>query len=426
MPITFDQISTGKRPSGGVTFLPEPARRDRSLVVLSVDDHLVEPPHTFDGRMPSRFGERAPHVVDLPDGGQAWRYDAELLPNIGMNAFAGRPRDQWSSDPTRFEEMRRGSWDIHARIKDMDLDGVYASMCFPSFLPGFGGIRLQTATKDLDLALAAVRAWNDWVAEEWAGSYPDRIVPLGITWLHDPEIGAEEVRRNAARGFRALAFPEVTDPHGWPSIHTSHWDPIFAACEETDTVLCLHVGSGGGLPPCSPGAPPDVPAVLFGTYASLFAVEWLYSLVAVRFPRIKICLSEGGIGWVASLLDRLEHMVRYDDMLSTWHGIDVTPAEVLRRNFWFCALDDPSAWVHRYRIGVEHIMVEVDYPHGDGTWPDTQASLRRQLDGLDPAEVERFTWRNASELLRFAVPEHVRGDPDAFGDPASSAARTTE
>lgn len=417
MAMTFDQIASGRRPSEGVSFLPEPERRDRSLLVVSVDDHLVEPPHTFEGRMPAQYADRAPTVVELPEGGDAWTYDGQLLPNIGMNAFAGRPPSEWSSDPTRFDEMRRGSWDIHARITDMDLDGVYASLCFPSFLTGFGGVRLQTTTKDLGLGLAAVRAWNDWVAEEWAGSYPDRIIPLGITWLHDPVIGAEEVRRNAARGFRALSFPEVTDPHGWPSIHTDHWDPIFQACEETGTVLCLHVGSGGGLPPCSPGAPPDVPAVLFGTYASMYAVEWLYSLVAVRFPDLKICLSEGGIGWVASLLDRLEHMVRYDDMLQTWSGLDVTPAEAFRRNFYFCALDDPSGWVHRYRIGVDHLMVEVDYPHGDGTWPDTQAALQRQMEGLDPLEVEKFTWRNASDMLQFPIPEAIQKDLNAFGQP---------
>ena len=158
-------------------------------------------------------------------------------------------------DPARFDEMRHGAWDINARIDDMNLDGVYASLNFPSFLAGFGGGRLQTATSDLNLALATVRAWNDWHVEEWAGSYPDRIIPLQITWLHDPKLGAEEIRRNAARGVHALSFPEDPSLLGMPSIFTDHWDPIYRACEETDTVLCLHTGSGGGVPTHPFGVP---------------------------------------------------------------------------------------------------------------------------------------------------------------------------
>lgn len=413
MAVSFDDVAAGRR-SSTVTLLPDPEPRPRNFTVISVDDHLVEPPHTFEGRLPAKYAERAPRVVDLPDGGHAWLYDGEILANIGINAVAGRPPSEWSSDPTRFDEMRRGTWDIDARIADMDLDGVYASVCFPSFLPGFGGGRLQTVTQDRELALAVVRAFNDWVHDEWAGTNPGRIIPLGITWLHDPEIGAQEVRRNAERGFRALAFPENPEPLGFPSIHTDHWDPILRACEETGTVLCLHVGSAGAIPPSSSNAPVDVPAVLFGMYACMYTVEWLYSLAAVRFPDLRICISEGGISWVAGVLDKLDHNTRYDDMLGTWKDIDIRPSELLKRNFWFCALDDPTAWATRDRIGIENILVETDYPHGDGTWPDTQALLAEQLADLSQDEVERVTWRNASELFRWDVPEAVRQDPNAF------------
>lgn len=411
--VSFDDVATGKRGST-VTLLPDPEPRARRFTVISVDDHLVEPPNTFEGRIPARFVDRAPRVVPLPDGGEGWLYDGELLANIGINAVAGRPPSEWSSDPTRFDEMRRGTWDVDARIADMDIDGVYASVCFPSFLPGFGGGRIQTATSDRELALTVLRAFNDWVYEDWTGRHPDRLIPLGITWLHDPEIGAAEVRRNAERGFRALAFPENPEPYGWPSIHTRHWDPIFQACEETGTVVCLHVGSAGALPPASSHAPVDVPAVLFGMYACMYTVEWLYSLVAVRFPDLKICISEGGISWVAGVLDKIDHNTRYDDMLQTWRGVDLRPSEVLQRNFWFCALDDPTAWRTRDRIGIENILVETDYPHGDGSWPDTQELLSNQLSDLTSHEVERVTWRNAAELFRWDVPEAVRRDPNAF------------
>src|SRR6202035_4078653 len=114
-----------------------------------------------------------------------------------------------------------------------DINGVYASLNFPSFLPGFAGQRLQLTTKDPELAMAAVRAWNDWHLEEWAGPYPDRIIPCQIPWLLDPVIGAGMIRDNAARGFTAVTFTEAPSRLGLPTIHSGHWDPLLEACAET-------------------------------------------------------------------------------------------------------------------------------------------------------------------------------------------------
>ena len=132
----------------------------------------------------------------------------------------------------------------------------------------------------------------------------------------------------------------------------------------------------------APDAPSDTVGVLFFAYAMFATVDWLYSLVPVRYPNIKICLSEGGIGWVPGLLDRLDHVGRYQELYGTWQGIDLIPAEVLRRNFWFCAIEDPTTLVLRDRIGVDHLMVESDYPHLDSTWPNTQEVIRESLKGL--------------------------------------------
>src|ERR1700736_2381255 len=240
-----------------VTFLPEPERAERRYTVISVDDHIVEPPDTFEGRVPQRFTERAPRVVETDDGGQTWLYDGQSLPNVGFNAVVGRPVSEYGFEPTRFDEMRRGAWDIHERLKDMDLNGVYASLCFPSFLPGFAGQRLQLSTDDRHLAMATVRAWNDWHLEEWAGTDPDRIIPCQIPWLLDPAVAADEVRRNADRGFKAVTFSEAPHLLGLPSLHTGYWDPLMKACEETTTVVNLHVGSSGTSPSTSPDAPAD-------------------------------------------------------------------------------------------------------------------------------------------------------------------------
>jgi predicted TIM-barrel fold metal-dependent hydrolase len=398
---------------GTVTFLPEPERRERKYTVISVDDHIVEPPHTFEGRVPAKLAERAPRVVEKDDGSQVWMYDGEEIPNVGFNAVVGRPVSEYSFEPARFDEMRKGAWDIHERIRDMDVNGIYASLCFPSFLPGFAGQRIQVS-RDPELALATVRAWNDWHLEEWAGTYPGRIIPCQLPYLLDPEIAADEVRRNAERGFKAVTFSEGPHALGLPSLHSGHWDPLMRACEETGTVVNLHIGSSGTSPSTSDDAPADVIGVLFFGYAMFAAVDWLYSLIPVRFPDIRICLSEGGIGWVPALLDRLDHMLRYHEMYGTWSGIEMTPAEVMRRNFWFCAVEDPSAFAMRDRIGVDKILLEADYPHCDSTWPDTQLVIEREIGGLPPDDIRKFTWENASHLYRHPVPPEVQADPNAF------------
>jgi predicted TIM-barrel fold metal-dependent hydrolase len=398
---------------GKVTFLPEPDRRDRRFTVISADDHVVEPPDTFEGRVEQRFAERAPRIIEK-EGAQYWVFDGAEFPNVGFNAVVGRPVDEYSFEPARFDHMRRGAWDIHARIADMDINGIYASLNFPSFLPGFAGQRLQTTTKDPDLALAVVRAWNDWHLEAWAAPYPDRIIPCQIPYFLDPAVGAAEIRRNAERGFKAVSFTESPAQLGLPSLHTGHWDPIMAACAETGTVVNLHIGSSGTSPATSTDAPSDVVGVLFFAYAMFAAVDWLYSKLPVRYPDLKICLSEGGIGWVAGLMDRLDHMLQYHEMYGTWVDIELTPAEVLQRNFYYCAVEDPSSFALRDRIGTDHILVEQDYPHCDSTWPNTQMVLAEELAGLPQADVRAITWENASRLYRHPVPEAVQRDPNAF------------
>ena len=178
--------------------------------------------------------------------------------------------------------------------------------------------------------------------------------------------------------------------------------------------MCLHAGSCGTLPTSSEGAAREATAALFGLSAVTPAVDWLFSLVPVRFPRLKIVLAESGIGWVAALLDRLDHVARYHECYDEWRGTDLSPSEVLLRNFWFCTLDNPSSFCQTDRIGIENILWEVDYPHADTSWPDTQEAVRRQLTGLSRSHQNRVTWKNAAELFDFPVPETVVDDPDSF------------
>jgi predicted TIM-barrel fold metal-dependent hydrolase len=389
-----------------MALLPDPAPRARQHIVISVDDHIIEPPDMFVGRVPAKFADRAPTIAEQPDGNQVWRYEDREYPNIGLNAVVGRPKDEWSMEPARFDEMRKGCWDIEARIADMDLAGIWASLNFPSLIAGFAGT-VFWQSDDKELGLAVLRAWNDYHLEVWAGSHPERIIPLQIPWLADPALAADEVRRNAARGFKAVSFPELPAHSGISSLHTGVWDPFFAACEETGTVICLHTGSARWAPIPAPDTPFETHTTLFPAHALIAAADWLWSGVPVRFPNLNITLAEGGLGWVAMLADRADFVLAHSASgreSSSWRS-DLLPSEVLKRNFWFCSIDDPTAFGTREAIGIDHILVESDYPHADSTWPDTQQVIARNLAGLAQNEADRITHRNAAELFGHPLPE---------------------
>jgi predicted TIM-barrel fold metal-dependent hydrolase len=370
------------------------------IPIISVDDHLIEPPDLFEGRMPGRLAAAAPRVIELDDGSQAWEYEGRRYPNVGLNAVAGRPREEWSMEPARFDEMRPGCYDIDARIADMDLDGVWASLCFPSLVAGFCGA-VFSRSNDAELGLACVRAWNRWHIEVWAGTHPGRIIPLQLPWLVDVDLAADEVRRNAALGFRAISFPEFPAQLGLPSIFTGHWDPLLAACEETDTVVCCHTGASAWAPLPSPDPPFGLLPTLFPVNALVAAAEWLWSGVPLRFPRLAIALSEGGMGWVPMLMDRVDYVVAHSGQ--DWPS-EMAPSEVLARNFWYCTIDDPSVVPVRHRIGVDHIMIESDYPHADSTWPNTRQVLADTFGALPDDELRAVAAGNASRLFRHPLP----------------------
>lgn len=398
-------------------FLPEPEPRDVFATLISVDDHLVEPADMFDGRLPSRLQPGAPKVVRLPSGNQVWEFDGRRFPEIGLSAVSGRVPDTVigaTEHPARYEDMRRGCYDIHARVEDMDLNGVWASLNFPSVITGFCG-RVYSTCRDPELGLAVTRAYNDWVYEAWYSPYPERIIPCGITWLADPQLGAQEIRRNAERGFRAVTLPERPHCIGLPSILTDYWEPILRACAETDTVVNLHVGSSGlfEVPADATRDPGHLRWTMFGILSATACTEWLWSGWPAELPDLKVVLSEGGLGWVPGMIDRLDKLVdtpynRASYMRDALSRHDLRPSEILRRNFWFCAIDDPSTMELRHVIGVENILAECDYPHPDSTWPDTQAAIAEMWGHLPASELRAICCENAAQLYGHPLPDGVR------------------
>ena len=380
------------------------------MTFISVDDHLVEPPHLFDGHIPERYRDRAPRVTRQPDGSEVWEYEGTKIPNIGLNAVAGRPKEEYGIEPTAYAEMRKGCWDVHERVKDMNAGGVLGSMCFPSF-PSFSG-RLFAATEDKGLALAVLRAYNDWHVDEWCGSYPGRFIPMGLPVLWDPQLAADEVRRLAEKGVHSVTFTENPATLGYPSFHSDHWDPLWQACVDTGTVLSIHLGSSGQLVVTAPDAPMDVMITLQPMNICQAAADLLWSRVLKQFPDIRIALSEGGTGWIPYFLDRLD---RTYEMHHRWTGQDFgdkLPSEVFREHFLTCFIADPIGIELRDKIGIDNIAWECDYPHSDSSWPEAPEELAAVSQDVPDDELAKITYQNAMRWYSY--------DPFAHRSPADS------
>ncbi|MSX88767.1 MAG: amidohydrolase family protein, partial [Actinobacteria bacterium] len=230
---------------------------ERSLDwMVSVDDHVLEPPTVWQDRVPARYRDVAPRLVTL-DNGEFWAYEDRLVPTGGLAACAGKPRETFfTPNAITYADMLPGCYDVKARVEDMDTGNILASLCFPSF-PRFCGQIFHEA-KDKELALLCVQAYNDWMIDEWCASAPGRFIPLIIVPLWDPPSIAREIERCAAKGVTAVAFSENPEPLGLPTIHDlgRYWDPLMRAAEETGMVLCMHVGSSSQLPAICHDAPP--------------------------------------------------------------------------------------------------------------------------------------------------------------------------
>lgn len=381
------------------------------LVLVSVDDHVVEPPDMFEGRLPVKYRDLAPKVVHTPTGDDVWLYEGQELPNIGLNAVAGKPPEEYGIEPTSFAEMRRGCWDIRQRVADMDANGVLGSMCFPSF-PQFCG-QLFSRTEDKDVALAMVRAYNDWHIDEWCGTYPGRFIPLSLPPIWDPELMAAEVRRVAAKGCRAVTFSENPEKLGWPSFHNDHWDPFWRACSEEGTVVCLHIGSSSQLTITSVEAPINVMITLQPMNIVQAAADILWSRVLPEFPDLSIALSEGGIGWVPYFLERVDYVYEHHQ---AWTGQDLPmrPSELFRERFITCFIDDAAGLKNRHDVGIDRITWECDYPHSDSTWPHSPERLLSTIEAaaVPDDEIDAMTHANAMRLFGFD-PFRVLGGREA-------------
>ena len=395
--------------------------------ILSVDDHVVEPPDLWTSRLPAKYQDRCPRVErdsavfnfeggeftyqkGVPGGAECdwWLYDDLVYPFPKLSAASGF--ETLDVEPVTFDQIRPGGWKQADRLADMTANHVDASLCFPNVLPRFCG-QTFLEREDKELALLCVQAYNNWMIDEWcAGDARGWLIPLTLIPLWDPAAAALEVHRCADKGSFAVAFSENPYHLGLPSIHDKDrfWDPFLTACQETDTVVCMHIGSSSKMPTTSPDAPFSVSSTITFANAMGSMCDYILSGVFVRFPRLRVSYAEGQVGWMPYIIERMDKI--WAERGDASFGIDLPepPSTYIPGHVWGCIFDDEIGLKNRDVIGMDQICFEVDFPHADSTFPHTLEVATRICDaaGLADEEVYKLMRGNAIEcfgLERFGI-----------------------
>ena len=371
--------------------------------IISVDDHVIEHPRVWLDRVPSKFGDAIPRIERMEDGNDWWIYEGKKAGNFALNAVAGKPREEFGLEPRTYDDMRPGCHDIHERVKDMDIEGVWAEVAFPN-MPGFAGRVFEEST-DMELALACTRAYNDWILDEWCAAVPGRQIPVVILPYWDIDASVKELYRTAEKGARSYSFLELPHMRGFPSYHTDHWDPLLAATEEANMAISVHFGSTGASDMIPPegghGGGVNINRITVMGLNSAFAMtQMLTSKMFLKFPKLRFALSEGGIGWMPYLLERIDYVWDrhrwYNDI-----NREIPPSELFKDHIFGCFIYDDAGIEARHRIGVDQIMFESDYPHSDSNWPHTRKMLAASLADVPDDEARKIVELNARRVYNW-------------------------
>jgi predicted TIM-barrel fold metal-dependent hydrolase len=379
------------------------------MILVSIDDHMVEPPDMFDNHVPARWRDQIPKVVRDEHGVDEWVFQGERGSTpFGMAATVGWPREEWGFSPASYSELRPGCFDVHERVRDMDANGVLASMNFPT-MAGWNA-RTFAESHDKELSLVMLQAYNDWMIDEWCGAYPGRFIPLGLVPMWDPELAAAEAHRLGKKGCRSVSMLETPHVNGYPSYLSGYWDPVLKVLCEENMVLSLHIGAGFAGIKSAPEAPVDHLMVLACQITAITAQDLLFGPTLRRFPDLKVALAEGGIGWIPFYFDRIDRHFENQAWLNRGDEFGgKKPSDVFREHILACYITDPSGLALREWIGVDNIAWECDYPHTDTTWPQSPEFAWKEFQdaGCTAEQIDKITWENACRFFSWDPFEHT-------------------
>lgn len=370
------------------------------MILISVDDHTIEPPDMFQRHTPAALKDRFPKVISH-NGFEAWSFEDRIIPNLANNAVVGRRPEEMGFEPTSLAQTRRGCWDIKARVDDLSANGVLAGLCFPSW-PGVAG-QMFLKAQDKQLAIEVIRAYNDWHIQEWAGYAPERIIASALMPMWDPVAAAREVVRVKKLGCSSITILPNPIPDGLPSWHSDFWDPLLGACADNQVVINLHISDASGAVPSQDSA---VDAFITCMGVSLYstAVDLVFSPVTRKFPHLRIALSEGGAGWVPHALEHMDFIYKRHHVWTRQNFGDKLPSDVFKEMFYTCIVVDRAAIKNRHDVGLANLMWECDYPHAEATWPKSPETIWGDFQaagGVPDADINAITHLNAMRAFHF-------------------------
>ena len=384
--------------------------------IISLDDHLIEPPHVWQSRLPAKYKDVGPRVVVAPRGDFSldganyvekpgtgpemaawWHYEDHIFQLKQTTACPGVPPEEVQPIGVTFDDIPKGCYEPKARIADMDRNHVEASLCFPNY-PRFAG-QLFAERKDMALSKLCVEAYNDFMVEEWCGDSDGRLIPLCVVPLWDAELAAAEIRRNAARGVRAVAFTELPAWLGLPSIPSGYWDPFLEACQETGTVISMHIGSGTKTVAPSPESTMLTIMSLISCNSIASMMEWILSGKLDQFPDLKLLYAESQIGWIPYFLERADENFKVHRWAQHEYRLPEPPSFYYYRNCFGCFFRDTVGIDMIEKVGVDNTLFETDYPHQDGTWPVSKETATSIFGHLGEEAVWKIARGNAIRIL---------------------------
>lgn len=361
------------------------------VVLVSVDDHVIEPANAFTRHMPEKYKGKEPKV-EQHSGRDVWVFEGQATGYMGLNSVVGRPKEEFGMEPLGYEHMRRGTWDVQARVADMNANGVLGSLCFPTF-PGFAGQRFQNI-KDKKVSLAAIQAYNDWHLEDWCNAAPGRFIPLMIIPWWDTNAAAIEIKRMADRGVHAMTFSDNPTVHGYPSIHNDHWNPVWKACEDNNVVICCHIGTGAKAEHASDESPIDAWITSMPISIANSAADWLWAPMWKKHPNLRMALSEGGIGWIPYFLERADFTHSHHKAWTNSNFGGQKPSDFFNKHIITCYIEDAFGLQNLDSINVDMVTWECDYPHSDCTWPHSADIFWKQAKHLSEDVINKISHLN--------------------------------
>jgi len=384
------------------------------MAIISVDDHIVEPPETFKRHLSGDNLTSAPQFHTTTSGINYWTYQGLTLASAGLNAVVGRVPEEYGMEPQSLLQMRKGCYDVKARLDDMNVNGIAASLNFGS-IGGFDGSNCFHKAPDKELALTHMRAYNDWHILEWCATDPGRFIPCAQLPTWDMDATVAEIKRVAAMGCTAVTLSENPTKLDLPSIHNAYWEPMWKALVENDLTICLHIGSGNPAPTASMDTPFEAWITTMPMSINVGAADWLQLEALQRYPDMRIFLVESGIGWVPYFLERADFShSRHKAWTNCSYG-GLKPSDIYRRHFMACFIDDAFGLENLAHIGEDMVAYECDYPHSDTLWPEVPEFLWKSMQSLSDTQIDKVTHLNAMRWLRFDPFKHYKREDLTVG-----------